>query len=250
MPDTLTSEQEARLEAEVVPLERAAYQHRQNDEKEQDIALQREALVLREAIVGPVNETLADGLVSLAIDLRDEGQYEEAEALFLRGLSIYKALHGPTHKEIATALFGLGCLYDEWERYNMSLPVYLRALAMEERIYGKRSHEVAATCTWLGDAHVELSQYARAEPYFRRAAEIHQARQTWQGTARLALIKERLAGTLFRLKRQCQALAAYEDVLALNKGRFCWAQQSRRRFNLCRVRCMSATDAVDAEKTC
>jgi len=238
MPDTLTPEQQARLEAEVAPLERAAFQHRQNGEKEQDIALQREALAREKAIVGPVNETLADGLVSLANDLRDDGQYEEAEALFLRGLSIYEALYGPTHREMATALFWLGCLYDDWERYEMSLPVYRRALAIEERIYGKRSREVAATCTWLGDAHVELSQYARAEPYFRRAAEIHQARQTWQGTAPLALAQERLAGTLFCLKRQCQALVLYQDVLALNKGRF-WEQQSRRRFNLCRVRCTS-----------
>ncbi len=241
MPNNLSPEQQARLEAEVYPLERAAFQHRQNREWKQDIALQREALTLREAIAGPVNETLAGGLVSLAIDLRDTGQYEEAEALFLRGLSIYEALYGPTHREMATALFWLGCLYDEWERYNMSLPVYRRALAMEERIYGKRSREVAATCTWLGDAHVELSQYARAEPYFRRAAEIHQARRTWQGTAPLALIQERLAGTLFRLKRQCQALVAYQDVLALNKGRFRWPQ-SRRRFNLCRARCTSATE--------
>lgn len=249
MPDTLTPEQEARLEAEVYLLERAAFQHRQNREKEQDIALQREALVLREAIVGPVNETLADGLVWLAIDLRDEGQYEEAEGLFLRGLSIYEALYGPTHKEMATTLFWLGSLYDEWERWEMSPPIYQRALAIEEAICGKRSREVAATCTWLGDAHVELRRYAKAEEYFRRALFIRQLRQAVDGTEMLAWAQERLGGVLFRTKRYCEALAAFKDALTANNGMFQFAN-SRRRFRTCQVKCASATDAVDAEKTC
>ncbi len=240
MPETLTPEQEVRMEAEVYPLERAAFQHRQNGEKEQDIALQREALARKEAIVGPVNESLADGLISLAVDLRDEEQYEEAEALFLRVLSIYDARQEPNCLEVASILFDFGCLYDNWERWEMSLPIYQRALAIEETLCGKYSPEAAATCTWLGDAHVELRQYAKAEPYFRRAAEIHQARQTWQGRYILARTQERLAGVLFRLKRYADALAAYEDVLALNDDKFRW-KLSRRRFNLCRVRGTSGT---------
>lgn len=238
MPDTLTPEQEVRLEAEVYPLERTAFQHRQNREWEQDIALQREALALREAIVGPLDIALAEAIRSLAVDLRDEEQYEEAEALFLRALSIYETRQEPNRLEVAAILFDFGCLYDNWERYDMSLPVYRRALAIEETTCGKYSPEAAATCTWLGDAHVELRQYAQAEPYFRQAVLIHQAQQAIEGTATLALIQERLAGVLFRLKRYADALAAYEDVLALNDDEF-WEKQSRRRYKTCQVRCAS-----------
>lgn len=125
----------------------------------------------------------------------------------------------------------------------MSLPVYRRALAIEEALCGKYSPEAAATCTWLGDAYVELRQYAQAEPYFRQAVLIHQAQQAIEGRHLLLLTQERLAGVLFRLKRYAEALAAYEDVLALNDGKF-WEKQSRRRFSRCRVRCTPATEAV------
>ncbi len=243
MPDTLTPEQEARLEAEVCPLERTALQHRQNREWEQDIGLQREALALREAIVGPVNEALADSFISLAVDLRDEGQYEDAEALFLRALSIYETLYGPQHLEVADALTWLGYLYDDWERYGMSVPIYCRALAIEEHFHGKGSQEVATTCIWLGDAHQALGQYAEAEAYLQRGLHIWQVRRAIDDGWKLTITQERLAGVLFRLKRYNDALVAYQDVLALNQGKFKW-KNSRRRFNRCRVKCLPAMEAV------
>lgn len=238
MLDTLTPEQQARLEVEVYPLERAAFQHRQNREKEQDIALQRKALALRESVVGPLDIVLAEAIGSLAVDLRDEEQYEEAEDLFLRVLSIYEARQEPNRLEVAATLFDFGCLYDNWERYDMSLPVYRRALAIEETLCGKYSPEAAATCTWLGDAHIELRQYVQAEPYFKRAILIGRTRLAIDGPWLLALTQERLAGMLFRLKRYAEALAAYADVLALNDGKFQW-KQSRRRYKTCQVRCAS-----------
>ncbi len=251
MPDTLTPEQEARLEAEVWALESAAYHHAQNGDMEESFRLQRAALASWYAIVGPVNESLADGLVSLAIDLRDEGQYEEAEALFLRALSVYESLHGLVDLEVAATLFDLGCLYDDWERYEMSLPVYRRALAIEETICGRYSPEAAATCTWLGDAHVALSQYAQAEPYLRRALNIWLTRRALDDGRMLTLTQERLAGMLFSLKRYAEALAAYDDVLALNDGKFQW-KKSRRRYKTCRVRCTSGKgqDKAAGETPC
>lgn len=239
MPQT-TPEQEARLEVDVRPLERAALEHRQNKETEQCLRLQREALTRREAIVGPVDESLAEGITWLANDLRDEGQYEEAEALFLRALAICEELYGPSSLEVAEELFWIGCLYDDWERYEMSLPIYHRALAIEETLCGKVSPEAAATCTWLGDAHVELSQYAQAEPYFQRATLIWRTQQALEGTEHLALVLERLAGTLFRLKRYAEAAAAYQNVLALNDDKF-WEKQSRRRFKTSQARCAHNT---------
>ena len=239
MPQT-TPDQEARLEAEVYPLERAALEHRQNDETEQCLRLQREALTRREAIVGPVDESLAEGIFWLANDLRDEGQYQESEALFLRALSIYEELHGPNSLEVAGELFQIGNLYDDWERYELALPVYRRALAIEETLCGKVSPEAAATCTWLGDAHVELSQYAQAEPYFQRATLICRTRQALDGTGVLTLTEERLAGTLFRLKHYAEATVAYQNVLALNDDQF-WEKQSRRRFKTSQARCAHNT---------
>ncbi len=243
MPDTLTPEQEARLEAEVYPLERAAFQHRQNGEKEQDAELHREALMLREAIFGPLDVVLAEAIGSLAVDLRDEEQCEEAEALFLRALSIYEARQEPSRLEVASILFDFGCLYDNWERYEMSLPIYQRALAIEETLCGKYSPEAAATCTWLGDAYVELSQYAEAEPYLRRAVLIHRTRQAIDGTMVLILTLERLASVLFRLKRYNDALVAYQELRELTGGKFQF-RNSRRRFNRCRVKCLPAMEAV------
>lgn len=51
MPETLTLEQEVRLEAEVRPLNKAAYQHEQAGEREESFRLGREALVRTEAII-------------------------------------------------------------------------------------------------------------------------------------------------------------------------------------------------------
>lgn len=88
---------------------------------------------------------------------------------------------------------------------------------------------------------MELRQYVQAEPYFKRAILIGRTRLAIDGPWHLALTQERLAGMLFRLKRYAEALAAYEDVLALNDGKFQW-KKSRRRYKTCRVRCTPGTE--------
>ncbi len=241
MPDTLTPEQEARLEAEVWALEGVANQHKQNGDLEQSYRVSRQALANMEVMFGPIDNHVACFLQGFGSTLYHDEHFEEGEAMCLRAITIYEALHGPVHLEVAGALTWLGYRYDDWERYEMSVPVYRRALAIEETICGKYSSEAQTTCVWLGDAYVQLSQYAQAEPYFKRAILIGRTRLAIDGPWLLALTQERLAGMLFRLKRYAEALAAYADVLALNDGKFQW-KQSRRRFNLCRARCTSGTE--------
>lgn len=243
MPEGLTPEQEARFAEEVEPLERAAYQHEQAGEREESFRLRREALVREEAIVGPVDEALADAFQIVGNDLYHDGQHEEAEGLYLRALSIYETLYGQQHLEVADALTWLGYLYDDWERYEMSVPIYCRALAIEEHFHGKGSPEAATTCIWLGDAHQALGQYAEAEAYLQRGLHIWQVRRAIDDGWKLTITQERLAGVLFHLKRYGDALVAYQDVLALNQGKFKW-KNSRRRFNRCWVKCLPAMEAV------
>ena len=235
---TESAEQEwiALHDAEVLPLEQAAYRHEQNGELEESFRLRREALAKLETIVEPVSDLLASTIEGLAIDLNNDGRYEEAEALFLRSLAMYETLYGPVHLEVAGVLTWLGYLYDDWERYDQSLPIYRRALTIEETQCGTYSPEAATTCTWLGDAHKELGQYAEAEAYLQRALLVWRTRQAVEGTAQLLLTEERPAFVLFRLKRYCDALAAYQDVQSLNNGRFRWAQ-SRRRYKTCVAKC-------------
>lgn len=250
MTNDYTSEESARVNAEVVPLNQAAHDCLERGELEECFRLLREAIKRLGAIAGFVHEDVALIKKTLAYELYHAGQYEEAEMLCYYALIVREKLYGPEHLEVAETHWWIGCLHDHWGKHGLAVLDYEDALKIHEKICGKHSHEVAEACTWLGYAHRDLGKYAKAEEYFRRALFIRQLRQAVDGTEMLAWAQERLGGVLFRLKRYAEALAAYEGVLALNKGRFCWAQQSRRRFNLCRVRCMSAIDAVDAEKTC
>lgn len=231
------------MNAEVVPLNRAACDCLKRGELEECFRLLREAIKRLGAIAGFVHEDVAVIQQALAYELYHAGQYEEAETLCYCALVVREKLYGPEHLEVAETHWWTGCLYDHWGKHKMAVLAYEDALKIHEKICGRFSHEVAESCTWLGYAHRDLGKYAKAEEYFRRALFIRQLRQAVDGTEMLAWAQERLSGVLFRLKRYAEALAAYEDVLALNDGKFKW-KNSRRRFNRCRVKCMPATEAV------
>lgn len=236
MTDNYTPEEAARVDAEVVPLNQAAHNCLERGELEECFRLLREAVKRLGAIAGFVHEDVAVIQQTLAYELYHAGQYEEAELLCYYALVVREKLYGPEHLEVAEAHWWTGCLYDHWGKHGLAVLAYEDALKIHEKICGKHSHEVAESCTWLGYAHRDLGKYAKAEEYFQRALSIRQLRQAVDGTEMLAWAQERLGGVLFRTKRYCEALAAFQDALIVNNGKFHFAN-SRRRYKRCKEKC-------------
>lgn len=89
--------------------EAASYSHDrgQYDDAEQ---LYKQALSIREEVLGPIHPDLAESLNNLASLYRDEGRYDEMEPLSKRALSIYEQSLGPDHIYVASSLNNLALL--------------------------------------------------------------------------------------------------------------------------------------------
>ena len=79
----------------------------------QAATLFRDALAIREKVLGPKHPNTATSLNKLAVLLRDQGDLAGARPLFERALAIYEKVLGPEHPHTATSLHGLATLMQD-----------------------------------------------------------------------------------------------------------------------------------------
>jgi tetratricopeptide (TPR) repeat protein len=79
------------------------FQARRNDEA---AALLREALAINRQVLGERTDEVSSNLGNLALIVRDQGDFDEAERLLRQALQIDKALYGPEHFNVGYDLNG------------------------------------------------------------------------------------------------------------------------------------------------
>jgi tetratricopeptide (TPR) repeat protein len=98
--------------------------------------LLRDALAIREKVLGPEHSETAESLDYLALLLRDQGDYAGARPLFDRALAIREKVLGPEHSDTASSLNNLASLLTDRGDYAGARPLYERALAIFEKVRG------------------------------------------------------------------------------------------------------------------
>jgi len=139
--------------------------------------LWKEALNIREKVLGPKHPNLVEisnGLASLYLR---QGQYSKAEVMFKEGLNIREAALGPDHPQVALILHNLALLYSNQSRLDEAESFQRRALAIKEKALIEKHPDVTAS-------HVAISQdkmatiykrqgkYREAEPLYKRALAV------------------------------------------------------------------------------
>lgn len=136
--------------------------------------LERQALAIREQVLGPEHPETASSLNDLAILYHHHGQYEQAERLYQRALAIREQVLGPEHPETAESLNNLATLYQRQGRYEQAEVLYQRSLRINERIRGEQHPFTALSFNMLAVLFRQQGKYEQAEELHRRALSINE----------------------------------------------------------------------------
>ena len=131
--------------------------------------MQRDALKVATAALGPDNSETAVSLTNLADLLREVGRFEEAEPLYREALAIYEAALGRRHAETAIAMNNLAALLMTTGRYQEAEPLMREVLDINREVLGPEHPENATTESNLAQVMLGLGRTDEAEALLRDA---------------------------------------------------------------------------------
>ncbi|BBD62071.1 peptidase-like protein [Nostoc sp. HK-01] len=138
------------------------------------IPLAKQALDIREKVLGKEHPLVATSLNNLAELYRIQGEYQQAEPLYQRSLAIREKILGKEHPDVATSLNNLAVLYDSQGKYQQAEPLYQRSLAIWEKVLGKEHPLVATNLNNLAELYRRQGKYQQAEPLYQRSLAIRE----------------------------------------------------------------------------
>ncbi|HYE93381.1 MAG TPA: CHAT domain-containing tetratricopeptide repeat protein, partial [Terriglobales bacterium] len=151
----------------------------------------REALALREAVLGPDHRDVAQSAYTLGSLLRDAGDFRAGLASHRRALAIRERELGPDHLLTAQSLNAVGFLMHVLGDSSVGRQLLERALQIRERALGARHRTVATSLVDLGVVLAAQGEFAAARTALERALAIRErtlpANDPLTGTALHAL---------------------------------------------------------------
>ena len=134
----------------------------------------RDALAIREKVLGPEHPDTAESLNYLALLLNAQGDFAGARPLVERGLAIHEKAFGPEHPETANNLNNLALLLQAQGDLAGARPLFERALAIREKTLGPEHPVTAMSLHALAALLRHQGDYVRARPLFERGLTINE----------------------------------------------------------------------------
>lgn len=129
----------------------------------------KQALAIREKVLGPEHPDVAKSLTNLGGLYKRQGQYAHAEALYQQALTIAEKTLDPDHPEVAINLANLAELYRLQNRYSQAESLYQRALTIAEKVWGLDQSYVTIVLNNLAALYRSTGQYSKAESLLQHA---------------------------------------------------------------------------------
>jgi len=136
--------------------------------------LYRQALVIRQKLLGPEHPDVAACLHDLAALFNALGRFEEAETLYLHTLAVREKTLGPENPEVASTLNNLAGLYCDVGRFEAAQPLYERSLAIRQKVFGTNHPDVASSLNNLGGLYHHLGEHGQAKRLYQKALTIRE----------------------------------------------------------------------------
>jgi CHAT domain-containing protein/Tfp pilus assembly protein PilF len=176
--------------------------------------LAREALEIREKLLGPEHLDVAASLSNLGEVLSAQGAYAEARTLFERALAIREKALGKENLDVATSLNSLGMTLQRQGAYGEARARYEQALEIREKVRGKDHPDVAQSLNNLAVSLAEQGLHREAQPHLERALAICE-RALGREHLHVAVVLDVLAAVLRAQGAYVQAREASERALAI-----------------------------------
>ncbi len=141
------------------------------------IGLLREAVAIREQVLGADHPRLARTLDVLACTLRDDGQAAAAEAPFRQAMQAFEASAPDGGEDLAICCHEYGICLRYLGRHEESLVQLERALTMRRELFADQHIQIAASETEVGMTLLSLREVERAEPHLQEGLRQRRALQ-------------------------------------------------------------------------
>jgi CHAT domain-containing protein/Tfp pilus assembly protein PilF len=134
----------------------------------------REAVTLRERVLGPSDLEVAEALDLLGRLLERTGEYSEAQKVLERALATKEAALGPNSADVADTVEVLAMAVQQQGNPGAARSLYERALRIREDVLGPDSPEVSGALTSLGWAQLDQGDFPGARASLERALKIRE----------------------------------------------------------------------------
>jgi len=163
-----------------------------------------------------VHAEVATSISDLALVLRDQGKFAEAELLQRQVLVLRRQALGPEHPEVAMALNNLALVLRSENKFSEAESLHREALAMQRKLSGDASPAVATSLNNLALTLRDEGKFTQAEDAFRQALAIQRHALGEQHPA-IALTLDNLAFTLRDEGRLAEAETLAREALAMQR---------------------------------
>jgi len=143
----------------------------------------REALTIRESLLGPNHPEVAESLEALAMIYYDEARFGEAEKLLQRAIKIDEKVLGSRNSKTASKVHDLAIVLNDEGKYPEAETLYRRALAVREETLSSGASELGESYNDLATLYDDEGEYPEAEPLYLKALAIREkadGAESWQ----------------------------------------------------------------------
>jgi len=181
------------------------------------VTLHEEALMLREAVLGPEHPLLAHSLTNTAAAYIELAKFEEADARYARALKIREKILGPNHLDVATTVMNIGVSYYRRGRLKVALPYFERALKIRQAALPAGHPRVLRSMGNLAQLRSEAGDHDAAGALFEDVLRQLDARPDHDPTTRATNLAN-LAGLRVAQGRLDDAVTLYESSLEIDEA--------------------------------
>lgn len=153
---------------------------------------------------------------NLAISVRRQGRYLEAEALFRHAIAAGEPVLGPDHPDVVKSLNGLADTLRLRGQYPEAEALFRRVLAVRERTLGANNADTGQALGGLANTLSAEGHHAEADGLQRRAIAI-QEKVSGRDHPDVGILLNNLAASLIHQARYGEAEATLRRVLAIQR---------------------------------
>lgn len=117
------------------------------------------------------SETLTS-MTELALSLRRQGKYEEAEPMYRKALQLTKKVLGPEHPETLMRMIDLASLLSNQGKYNEAESIYRQTLQLREEVLGLKHPDTLTSMHNLVSVLSNQGKYDEAESLCRKTLQL------------------------------------------------------------------------------
>ncbi|MEP4197439.1 MAG: tetratricopeptide repeat protein [Aliishimia sp.] len=183
----------------------------------ESLKLQEHLLERAQKEFGPKSQEAATQTNNLALVVKAQGRYGEAEALYRQALEIGRATIGKEHPHYATRLNNLAGVVEAQGRYPEAETLFRQALEIGRATIGEGHPSYAIRLNNLAGVVQAQGRYGEAETLYRQALEIGRA-TIGKEHPHYATRLNNLAGVVEAQGRYPEAETLYRQALEIDRA--------------------------------